>query len=61
MKKNSKLKGIIFVLIGGLYILNLTAGFIEFIPDNIPLFGNLDEGGAGALILQGLKIIFKRK
>ena len=61
MNVKSKLKGFILVIVGGLYILNLTAGFIEFIPDNLPLIGNLDEGGAGALILQGLKIIFKRK
>lgn len=39
-----------FVLIIGaiavIYLINPTAGFIEFIPDNLPLIGNLDEAGA---------------
>ncbi|MFQ3645685.1 MAG: hypothetical protein SNJ54_08540 [Anaerolineae bacterium] len=30
-------------LISGLYLLNPTAGFIEFIPDNLPIVGNIDE------------------
>lgn len=30
-------------LISGLYLLNPTAGFIEFIPDNLPIIGNIDE------------------
>lgn len=29
-----------------LYILNPTAGILEFIPDNVPIIGNLDEAGA---------------
>jgi hypothetical protein len=30
----------------GLYLLNPTAGIIEFLPDNLPLIGNLDEATA---------------
>ena len=41
-------------LVGFVYLLNPTAGFLEFIPDNIPLIGNLDEGVAFMLILSGL-------
>jgi len=26
-----------------LYLLNLGFGFVEFIPDNVPIFGNLDR------------------
>ncbi|MAS35015.1 MAG: hypothetical protein CL610_13480 [Anaerolineaceae bacterium] len=29
-----------------LYLINPTAGILEFIPDNLPLVGNLDEAGA---------------
>ena len=37
------------ILIGvvcAIYLINPTAGFIEFIPDNIPIIGNLDEAAA---------------
>lgn len=37
-----------------LYLLNPTLGLIEFIPDNFPLVGNLDEGAATALLLSTL-------
>jgi len=41
-------------LVAALYLSNLTAGFIEVIPDNVPLFGNVDEGLAGAVIAYAL-------
>ena len=37
------------------YILNPTAGFIELIPDNIPIIGNLDEAGAVLIIISAIK------
>ena len=37
-----------------LYLLNIGAGIIEFIPDNFPFIGNLDEGGAVVLLLMCL-------
>ena len=37
------------------YIINPTAGFIELIPDNIPLIGNLDEAGAVFILISALK------
>jgi hypothetical protein len=40
--------------IGLIYILNPTMGIFEFIPDNLPLIGNLDEGVAFLLIWFGL-------
>ena len=43
-----------FSAIGLIYILNPGAGFIEFIPDNIPLLGNLDEGAAYLLLYYGI-------
>ncbi|MCF8060360.1 MAG: DUF1232 domain-containing protein [Bacteriovoracaceae bacterium] len=55
-KKNLKT---LFALFGGLlgvvYILNPTAGIIEFIPDNLPFIGNLDEAAAVVLILGCLR------
>lgn len=44
----------ILAVVGIIYILNPTSGFIELIPDNIPLVGNLDEGVAVMLILAGV-------
>ena len=37
-----------------IYILNPTSGLLEFIPDNLPLIGNMDEGVAVMLILAGI-------
>lgn len=44
----------IFTAISIAYLLNPTAGFIEFIPDNIPIIGNLDDIGAFILLLKSL-------
>ncbi|MFK7802728.1 MAG: hypothetical protein AB8G95_13920 [Anaerolineae bacterium] len=52
----------VFSVVGFLYILNPTAGLIEFIPDAIPFIGNLDEGGAFLLLWYGLlEIVEGRK
>ncbi len=37
------------LMVGGLYLLNPTAGLFELIPDNLPVIGNLDEVAAMAL------------
>lgn len=42
-------------LISLVYLLNPSAGFIELIPDNFPLVGNLDEATATALLLASLR------
>ena len=36
--------------VGGVYMVNPTAGILELIPDNMPLVGNLDEGAAAFLL-----------
>lgn len=41
-------------LISALYLLNIGAGVIELIPDNIPIIGNLDEAAAALLLLKCL-------
>ena len=48
------LKEMIVIGLGGvslLYLLNPTLGLFEFIPDALPLIGNLDEAGATLLLL----------
>jgi hypothetical protein len=41
-------------VLGAIYILNPTFGIFEFVPDNLPLVGNLDEGAAFLLMWFGL-------
>ncbi len=65
------MRGFIVFCIGvlsAMYLFNIGAGFIELIPDNIPLVGNLDEAGATALLIMclgyfgiDLTNIFKKK
>jgi hypothetical protein len=42
-------------IISLLYLLNIGMGIFEFIPDNLPFIGNLDEGGATILLLMCLR------
>ncbi len=41
-------------ILSALYLLNIGFGIAEFIPDNVPIFGNLDEAAATALLLNCL-------
>ena len=50
-----KIAAAIVGLLAAIYLLNPGAGVFEFIPDNIPLVGNLDEAGAIALLLSSLR------
>ncbi len=40
-----------------IYMLNPGAGFLEFIPDNLPVIGNVDEGLIMILLLGCLKYL----
>jgi uncharacterized membrane protein YkvA (DUF1232 family) len=44
--------GIVF---GTIYVLNPGAGIFEFIPDIVPVFGNLDDAGATLLVIQSIR------
>ncbi len=44
----------LFGAVGALYLVNPTAGFLELIPDNIPVIGNLDEAAATVLVISCL-------
>ena len=37
------------------YLINPGAGFLEIIPDNFPIIGNLDEAAACAIILAAVR------
>ena len=49
------------VLLGGAYLLNPGWGVLELLPDNLPGFGNLDEAGAAALLIFGLRHLLGRR
>jgi len=42
-------------LLAFFYLLNPTFGVFEFVPDNIPLVGNLDEATATMVLLGALR------
>lgn len=48
----------LFILISGLlsalYLLNVGAGIVEIIPDNLPFVGNIDEFIASLILLNSL-------
>ena len=64
-------KDISAILVGAmavLYLINPTAGFLEFLPDNLPIIGNIDEAAAVLIIISvlqhfGIQVptIFKEK
>lgn len=45
------------LLVTTLYLLNVGFGWLEFVPDNVPLVGNLDEAGATALWIGALRYL----
>ena len=44
---------LVLAVVGLFYVLNPTMGIFEFIPDNLPFIGNLDEGVAYLLLMFG--------
>jgi hypothetical protein len=49
------------VLLGGVYLLNPTWGLFELLPDALPGIGNLDEAGAAAMLIFGLRYFLARR
>lgn len=56
-KKSLPKTVVIFALgvLSVLYLLNFTFGVGEFLPDNLPYFGNIDEFGAAMILFNVLK------
>ena len=48
------------IVLGGLYMINPTAGFVELIPDNIPFLGNLDEAAIVFLMFGAMRYLGMR-
>jgi hypothetical protein len=46
---------LVFAALAALYLINPTAGILEFLPDNLPILGNLDEATATLVILNALR------
>jgi hypothetical protein len=49
-----KLVSWICIVLSGLYLLNPDFGVFEFLPDNLPIVGNIDEVAATLLLLGSL-------
>lgn len=60
-KPGGKIAAVLGSIVAVIYLLNPTAGIFEWIPDNLPIVGNLDEAAATALLIYGLRVIFKSK
>jgi len=43
-----------------IYLLNPTAGFLELVPDNLPILGNIDEGAAAILVWNAIQQLRSR-
>jgi len=48
-------------VLGLIHMINPGSGVIELIPDNIPIIGNMDEGGAVLAIWYGLLELLEGK
>ena len=51
----------LLAIFGVIYLLNPTAGILEFLPDNLPFIGNLDESVAVMLVLAGIVELLEGK
>lgn len=51
----------ILALLSLIYLINPTAGILEFIPDNIPFIGNVDEGLASYILFSSIEYFRGRK
>ena len=51
---NKKFTVALVGILAGLYLINPGLGIFEFIPDSIPVIGNLDEATATFLLLSAL-------
>jgi hypothetical protein len=55
MKKHTKNKLMLAAgLLSAVYLANMGVGIVEVIPDNIPIFGNIDEAVAAIIAYKGL-------
>ncbi len=55
-QSSRKILAVVVALAGLVYLFNPTAGVFEFLPDNLPFIGNIDEGLAAYLILAAVHL-----
>jgi hypothetical protein len=48
------------IVLGGLYMVNPTAGIFELLPDNLPVVGNLDEAAVVFIMLAAMRYLGMR-
>jgi hypothetical protein len=48
------------ILLGGLYMINPTAGLFELVPDNLPFVGNLDEAAVVFIMFAAMRYLGMR-
>lgn len=48
---------VVMILFSVVYLINPTAGWLEFIPDTLPFVGNLDEAGATTMLIWAISEI----
>jgi hypothetical protein len=51
----------VLALVSVIYLLNPTAGVFEFLPDNIPFVGNVDEGLAAYVLYSCIEYLRGRQ
>ncbi|MGF1678209.1 MAG: hypothetical protein ACFCUX_03330 [Candidatus Methylacidiphilales bacterium] len=56
-----KFLAVLAALFSVMYLLNPGAGWIEFIPDNIPVIGNLDEAAFTAMLIWAISVLRGRE
>ena len=54
MRVLKSILALIAAAVSALYLLNMGAGVVELIPDNIPVAGNLDEFIASLILIRAL-------
>jgi hypothetical protein len=56
-----KISIVLLGVISAVYLINPTAGVFEFLPDNIPFIGNLDEGLAAYVLISCVQYLRGKK
>lgn len=59
-RKKDLFWGWVMLIIGVRYLVNWGFGVVEFLPDNLPFIGNMDEAGMTVLAYKGYRKIFNK-
>ena len=56
-----KVLAYVVIILGVIYLINPTAGWVELIPDTIPGIGNLDEVGITVLVIKAIEFLWRER